>query len=581
MVGYPQLLEHLLFLYGEAAAQPAYERLCSLLDDYRPRLAAKRKGWAGKSWLTEADSLLITYADQVQEPGKAPLRALADFCSQTLSGVVSGIHLLPFYPWTSDDGFSVKDYRAVDPRYGDWEAIDRLGQDFELMFDAVINHISAESQWFRQFLQDSPRYRPFFITIEGDPDLSHVVRPRALPLLTEFETPSGTKKVWTTFSADQIDLNYRNPEVLLEVIEILLYYAEHGARFIRLDAIAYLWKDITTPSIHLPHTHRVIQLIRAVLDIAAPHVLLITETNVPHVNNISYFGDGTNEAQLVYNFALPPLVLHTFHTGDASALSTWAAGLNLPPGRVTFFNFLASHDGIGLNPVREILSEAGIDALVDRVRAHHGLVSYKQDPDGRQSPYELNISYFDALSSPLETEPIQTQVNRFLASQAIMLAMIGMPGIYFHSLFGSRGWPAGVERTGRNRTINREKLKRSGLDRELETPGSLRSQVFNRYRQLLISRASSTAFHPSGAQRILDLGKGIFALLRDPPGQEDPVLCLHNVSGKREFAAVDLPHVFIQVSHALVDLITGVKFDPGARGLDLAPYQVLWLCSRE
>jgi sucrose phosphorylase len=581
MVEYPQLLDHLLYLYEEPAAQPAFERLRSLLDDYRTRLAFKRREWAGKSWLSQADSLLITYADQVREAGKAPLQSLADFCNQFLSGVVSGIHLLPFYPWTSDDGFSVVDYRIVDPRYGDWEDIGRLGQTFDLMFDAVINHISAESQWFQQFLQDSPKHRQFFITIEGNPDLSQVVRPRTLPLLTKFETPSGTKKVWTTFSADQIDLNYRNPEVLLEMIEILLHYVDHGARFIRLDAIAYLWKDTATSSIHLPQTHRVIQLIRAVLDIAAPDVLLITETNVPHMDNISYIGDGTNEAQLVYNFALPPLVLHTFHTGDASALSTWAAGLKLPPGRVTFFNFLASHDGIGLNPVREILSDYEIDALVDRIRAHKGLISYKQDPDGRQSPYELNINYFDALSSPVEAEPIQTQVNRFLAAQAIMLAMLGLPGIYFHSLFGSRGWPAGVARTRRNRTINREKLARTELERELETPGSLRSQVYHRYRLLLQSRASTPAFHPSGAQRVLDFGKGIFTVLRVPPGKEEPVLCLHSVSRKRESAAVDLTQVFNRNSRELIDLISGDRIKPKTRGLELEPYQVLWLCSQE
>src|SRR5690606_35016656 len=108
-------------------------------------------------------------------------------------------------------------------------------------------------------------------------------------------------------SADQVDLNFKNPAVLLATTRALLFYVEHGAKFIRLDAIAYLWKEIGTPCIHLPQTHQVIQLMRAVLDEVAPDVRLITETNVPHPDNISYFGAGTNEAQLVYNFALPPL----------------------------------------------------------------------------------------------------------------------------------------------------------------------------------------------------------------------------------------------------------------------------------
>ena len=361
----------------------------------------------------------------------------------------------------------------------------RVGKNFHLMFDGVINHISAQSEWFKAFLHDDPKYRDYFIVVDGKPDLSQVVRPRALPLLTEFTTPSGVKKVWTTFSADQIDLNYANPDVLLDIIDVLLFYVAQGAELIRLDAIAYLWKEIGTSCLHLPQTHRVIQLLRAILDEVAPHVALITETNVPHQDNISYFGDGHNEAQLVYNFALPPLTLHTFHTGDASALTQWAASLerpdrwgaatsdlqpsSAPPVRSapTFFNFLASHDGIGLNPARGILRDDEIAALVDRVVAHGGRVSYKSNPDGSTTPYELNINYFDALSDPNSSEPLSLQIDRFVAAHAIMLSLSGVPGLYFHSLFGSRGWPEGVTLTGQNRTVNRQKFDRAEVEREL------------------------------------------------------------------------------------------------------------------
>jgi sucrose phosphorylase len=315
-----------------------------------------------------------------------------------LANVGGGIHILPFYPWTSDDGFSVTDYRKVDSNLGEWKDITSMQNNFRLMFDGVINHISAESEWFKGFLRDDPPYRDYFITVDGDPDLSQVVRPRALPLLTSFNTPSGEKRVWTTFSADQIDLNFKNPEVLFEILDIMLMYIERGATYIRLDAIAYLWKEIGTTCIHLPQTHHLIQLMRCVLDEVAPHVHLITETNVPHADNISYFGDGTNEAQLVYNFALPPLTLHTFHTGNAQVLSNWAKTLTLPSDKTTFFNFLASHDGVGLNPARGILSNEEIDALVNKTLAHGGLVSYKNNSDGSQSPYEMNVNYFDALS---------------------------------------------------------------------------------------------------------------------------------------------------------------------------------------
>jgi len=322
-----RILSHLIALYGEQAGRSAHARLAERLAYYRRRVRSPEA-----SALTERDALLITYGDQVRAAGIPPLQTLAEFCVQHLTGVVSGVHILPFYPWTSDDGFSVSDYRAVDPAFGTWDDVDRL-RGFRLMFDAVVNHASVRHAWFQAFLRDDPRYRRYFISVDGAPDLSGVVRPRALPLLTRFQTAAGEKAVWTTFSEDQVDLNYAEPDVLLEMLDVLLFYAERGAEFIRLDAIAYLWKEIGTACIHRPQTHRVVRLFRAVLDDVAPHVRLITETNVPHVDNIAYFGDGADEAQLVYNFALPPLTLHALHTGSARALSDWAATLRLPSDR--------------------------------------------------------------------------------------------------------------------------------------------------------------------------------------------------------------------------------------------------------
>jgi sucrose phosphorylase len=575
-----KLLNHLTFLYGKDKAPQLYERTQKIMDGYR----ARTHNAAHDSELTERDSILITYGDQVQSPNKKPLRTLNKFCKQYLANVVSGIHILPFYPWTSDDGFSVVDYRKVDSNLGNWEDISSMQDHFRLMFDGVINHISAQSEWFQGFLRDDPRYRDYFITVENSPDLSQVVRPRTLPLLTTFNTPSGEKKVWTTFSADQIDLNYQNPEVLLEILDILLMYVEHGATFIRLDAIAYLWKEIGTTCIHLPQTHHVIQFLRTVLDEVAPHVHLITETNVPHADNISYFGDGTNEAQLVYNFALPPLTLHTIHSGDARKLSNWAKTLTLSSDKTTFFNFLASHDGIGLNPAHGILLNKEIEALVDKTLEHGGLVSYKQNADGTQSPYEMNINYFDALSNPAKLlppqssaagtpsrgdyyEPLELQIGRFIAAQAIMLSLLGMPGIYFHSLFGSRGWTAGVKQTGRNRTINREKCELDELKNALDDKNSLRSKVFTRYRQLLLARSSSPAFNPQGMQKILDIHPAVFAVERISPDNESHVLCLHNVSAQMVTFATNYS--------SAIDLFTNQTLQ--VSNIKLEAYQILWM----
>jgi glucosylglycerate phosphorylase len=577
---------HLIAIYGQDIGAQVAPRLSELTERYRRRLGTAVRASAASRGLalSERDALLITYGDQVTRRAvdgsalrETPLRTLADFCRRYLMGVVSGVHILPFYPWSSDDGFSVIDYRTVDPALGSWNDIRRLGESFRLMFDAVINHISARSDWFQGFLREEPAFRNFFLTVEGDPNLSQVVRPRALPLLTEFETAAGPRRVWTTFSDDQIDLNYAHPPVLLEVADILLDYVARGAEFLRLDAIAYMWKEAGTSCIHLPQTHRIIQLFRAMLDNVAPDVMLITETNVPHADNISYFGDGTNEAQLVYNFALPPLVLHTFQTGNARALASWAAGLEKPSARTTFFNFLASHDGIGLNPVRGILSPADIDAMVRRVQAHGGLVSYKHNPDGSQSPYELNINYFDALNNPHAADDQPMRVARFMAAQSIMLALVGLPGVYFHSLFGSRGWPEGARETGRNRTINRQKCDYDELTSQLDDPDHLRSQVFGRYAHLLAARAASAAFHPLGEQRVFDAGDAVFALLRVSPDGVERVLCLHNARNEPE--PVDLSLFGDPDANTANDLLDEADFqvDSGRLRLTLEPCQVRWL----
>ncbi len=564
---------HLITLYGESAGQTALVRVRGVLDHYRGRIPAARL-----KTLSQRDAILITYGDQVTQPGEAPLKTLTDFCAAHISGAVSGVHILPFYPYTSDDGFSVVDYQAVDPALGSWEDVARFRESFGLMFDAVINHMSAHSAWFKGYCHGDPRYAGYFIAVPDGTDLSNVIRPRTLPLLTGFQVNGRPQNIWTTFSADQVDLNYANPAVLLDVLDTLLFYVERGAELIRLDAIAFLWKTYGTTCLHLPQTHRVIQLMRALLDQVAPHVLLITETNVPHADNLSYFGDGANEAQMVYNFALPPLVMHTLHTANASVLSRWAATLALPSRRTTFFNFLASHDGVGLNPARGILSQAQIDALVERVQAHGGLVSYKNNPDGSTSPYELNINYFDALNNPSTNEPHGVQVDRFMASQAIMLAVLGVPGIYFHSLFGSRGWPAGVQQSGHNRTINRQKLTSDELEIDLAAPTSIRQRVFTRYTHLLRTRAAQPAFDPYGEMAVMDAGEQVFALLR-AGSLGNPVICLQNVSGQAQDIDPKIISYLEDGQMRVVDLITDQPVDPGP--LSLAPYQTMWLTRPE
>ncbi|MEO1290967.1 MAG: sugar phosphorylase, partial [Chloroflexota bacterium] len=487
--------------------------------------------------VSEKDVILICYGDHVQDGEHPPLQVLHQFLKAHVHPLINSVHILPFYPWSSDDGFSVIDYYEVDEALGDWSHVNAMQDDFRLMFDAVFNHMSAKSDWFQKYLAGEAPYDEYFIAVPPETDLSQVVRPRALPLLTPFETARGTKHVWTTFSDDQVDLNTENPTVLLELLKILRFYVEQGAELIRLDAIAFLWKQIGTTSIHLEETHLIIQLMRDVLDVIAPDVVLITETNVPHEENISYFGDGTNEAQMVYQFPLPPLVLHTMASGDSTHLTNWAKSLDGVGERTTFFNFTASHDGVGLRPVTGILSSDEIETLVQRTKAHGGNISYKTNSDGSQSPYEMNITYFDAVTNPdMTAKNPEIAVKRFLVSQAIQLSLAGVPGIYFSSLFGARNWSEGVKETGRYRTINRQKQDAPALSTAL-TSDTLFAKVFTGYMQLLEKRRSTDAFHPLASQTVLDMGTSVFAVQRQ--SEASSVLALHNVTDQA--VTINLP----------------------------------------
>ncbi|MBU0595857.1 sugar phosphorylase [Candidatus Bipolaricaulota bacterium] len=572
------MLGHLSAIYGKEIASKTLTRLREILGTACRVTGGRVRNVCER--LDEKSAVLITYGDQVSDEGVSPLRTLTELLSDTVGGAVSHVHVLPFFPYSSDDGFSVIDYEEVDGKLGSWGDIRRLAERFGLMADLVLNHISAESPWFKSFLAGGIPYQDFFVTMPEGLDLSRVVRPRTSPLLTRFHTAAGERSVWTTFSEDQVDLNYANPEVLLRMVEILLRYVAQGITMVRLDAVAFLWKEAGTSCIHLPQTHRIIQLFRSVLDAVAPDVLLVSETNVPHTENVTYFGSGGNEAQLVYQFPLPPLVLSAFQQRDATPLSCWLRSIDEPPGNCVFFNFLASHDGIGLRPAEGILGQAQEEALVQQTVAHGGRVSYRTNADGSAVPYELNISYFDALSDPAGESPHDLQVSRFLTAHAMMLCLAGVPGIYFHSLFGSRSWCAGVELLGTNRAINREKLKRPDLVKALDDPRSLRHRVFDGFRHLLRARGSSRAFRPRSRQEILTIDPRIFAVRRWDPESSECVCCLHNVTQETVSIHVGLKEAGFAEAACLLDLLGSRTYSVDGEdwlSIRLSSFQSVWL----
>lgn len=551
-------------LYDQEIADRAVNDIIDLIFKYKQRITSTEYS------LSEKDVILISYGDQVNCDQEPSLQTLGEFMDNHLQGVINSIHILPFYPASSDSGFSVVNYNAVDPHMGSWREIEVIGGKYRLMVDGVINHISQFSDWFKAYLTGDPYFKDFFIDLDPATNLNKVVRPRATPLLSEFVDNHGKiHHIWTTFSKDQVDLNYQNHRVLRNVLDALFYYIEKGATLIRLDAIAFIWKEIGTTCVHLPQTHELIQLMREVLHEVAPEVIIITETNVPHDENVSYFGSGDDEAQMVYNFALPPLLLHAMHNEDASVLTKWAQTLKLPNNKVCFFNFTASHDGIGLRPVQDILDTKQVEALVDKVKANGGLVSYRANEDGTKSPYELNCSYIDALTATSESDELR--IKRMLVAQATALVMPGVPGIYFHSLVGSRNYHDGVKHSGINRSINREKYNVQWLEKELSIQGSLAKSIFDSYKRLISIRINEAAFNPFGGFVFLDINPKLFCVKQSSLDDKEHVLAIHNFSSETVNFILEQAY-----EKDYIDLLTSIEYKEH-EVLTLQPYQMMWL----
>jgi glycosidase len=527
-------------------------------------VAAYAKGWMHAGRWDERDAWLISYPDQFTRPGEAPLATLRGMMAGQFEPWLNGVHVTPFFPWTSDDGFSVTDYLAVDARYGGWADVESLATGRRLVVDAVINHLSARSDWFRRFLAGDPQMRGFFRTADPDADLSATVRPRAHPLLTRFDGAGGPVWAWTTFSPDQVDLDYRTPELLLRVLEVLLTYVKRGAAVLRLDAIAYLWKQEGTTSINLPQTHALIRLIRSCVEAVDPSVLILTETNVPHEENVAYLGSAEEpEAHLAYQFALPPLTLHAVLTGDASRLRGWAAALDPPPPGTSFLNVLGSHDGVGVRPVEGILGSGDVDVLIAATARGGGEVSRRALPGGGTAVYELNTTWYSAVGAGHSAE---AALRRHLASHAIMLALRGIPALYVQSLVAGENDRAAYARTGQPRALNRRRFHDVDALRDaLGSPATQAGAAWRGLRRMLEWRSATPAFHPESEQTVLDAPREVFAVERAAPTGERARMYV-NVSS-------DEARVRLEPSAGWAD------FDgrPVDAALELGPWSSRWL----
>jgi len=567
-----RLTLHLRVIYPAHDCDRLAERMVDLFWPDKSKMIKRRK-IADKHLWDETDVALITYGGSIRSAGERPLRTLRRFLKAHIGQTIGAVHILPFFPYSCDDGFGVIDYLQVDENLGEWSDVEAIAGEYRLMADLVINHGSSKSAWFQQFLSNEAPGRDYYYTADATADLGLVIRPRSNPLLTPFRTATGDRHVWSTFSTDQLDFNFGNPDVLLEFIKIIAAYISHGIRIFRLDAIAFLWKRVGTPSINLDETHEIVRLLRTLMDHHVETLIIITETNIPNHENLTYFGN-QNEAHVIYNFSLPPLLTHALLTGNALYLKRLTRSNPPALAGCTYLNFTASHDGIGLRPTEGVLPQGEVDQMLAAIQGFGGRISMRRGPGGTEKPYEMNISYFEAMQGTMQG-PDDHQIDRFMAAMAIMLALEGIPAIYIHSLLATPNGYEEVNLTGRNRSINRRQLDYDEVTTKLADPVTVEAQVFTRLLSLVDIRKKQQAFHPNAVQFTLALPKGLFGIWRQSLDRKQSIFAITNVTKEEKMLA--LADINLITGDHWWDLISGQIIVDIESYIALAPYQTVWI----
>ena len=571
-----RVLAHIEAIYKDVPGVNDYLDLAQqLVHAARLTDPIRHKNATNDLW-SQQDIALITYGDTILKEPQEPLITLKEFLDDHLQGVINNVHVLPFFPFSSDDGFAIKDYRQVNPVLGDWQHINSLADDYDLMADLVVNHCSSESQWFKNFVAGQGEGHDYFFTAYLDDDTANVVRPRTSPLLNPVATQQGIQHVWCTFSHDQVDLNFKNPSVLLEFVKIIRFYLDNGVKIFRLDAVAFLWKVEGTRCLNLDQTHHMVRLFRTIIESIRSDALIITETNIPNQENLSYFGNA-NEAHCVYNFSLPPLLLNTFLTGDCRYLKQWM--MSMPPAQIgtAYFNFIASHDGIGLRPAKGLLNKEEIKTITDTMQRFGGEISWRTGADGTDRPYEVNITLFSALQGTVEGKDDYAE-DRFICAHVIMLALEGIPAFYIHSLLATSNDYERYARTGRKRSINRRQWHRDEIKQILADSNSPNARIHKRLIDIIKMRKQQPAFHPNATQFTLHLGDQLFGFWRQSIDRSQSIFSISNISKQAQtLSLADINLISTQGWH---DLLSGQAFDTLDEKVVLAPYQSVWISNK-
>ena len=537
--------------------------IVQLIEDFN------KKNQVNKINISEKTSLVISYGDNIYSSQSSSMKIFQKFFQKNLEKLFDTIHFLPFYPSSSDSGFAVKDHYQIDKKIGNWSDLKKISKSKKIMADVVINHASARGLWFKNFLKRKKPGKDYFLTVNSKFNTSKVVRPRDHKLLKKIKIFEKNDYLWRTFSPDQIDLNFKNPSVLLRFIKIIIYLINNGVTIFRLDAIAYLWKQNGTKCINLSQTHEIIKLLRVVTSLLNVQTLIITETNLPEKENLSYFGKN-NEANWVYNFSLPPLLIHAFLFENSSYLNQWSRKLPSTKYGNCYLNFIASHDGIGIRPTEGILNEKTLSSFLKRLKKNGSKFSYRKVQNKSKKVYEANITVFDALRKSDFDPKGLFFLERYVSAHAIMISFEGIPAVYLNSLFGKSNDEAKYIITGNNRDVNRYKWNFNNITTKLRDKKSKQSIFYRNIGALLEIKRKQKAFHPNASRININLGPKIFCFKRISKDKKQSIICMTNLSSK-----IQTPN-FKKIGNYRDLLNSNLKFREGT-ALILKPFQTVWL----
>ena len=489
-----------------------------------------RDSTSGELRWSGGTSVLITYADTLQRDQEPGLLTLSEVINRHFSPLAAVVHVLPFLRASSDGGFAVASHEELEPRLGDWAYLELLSRGRTLMADLVLNHVSASHPWVQQFMRDEAPGRDCIFAPDPARDWGHVVRPRSSSLFTTLATANGPRPVWSTFGPDQIDVDWSKPAVLASFTRLLSQLCRHGVSWLRLDAVGFVWKEEGSSCMHLPQAYALVRILRLLLDAGQHQGVVVTETNVPEAENLSYLRSG-HEAHLAYNFPLPPLLLEALISQRSDLLNQWLNRWPQLPGGTALLNFSACHDGVGLRPLEGLMPAERLTTLLAACERRGGLVSHRRLADGSESPYEINISWWSAMASE-GRNPGQLQLERFLMSQLLLLALPGVPAFYLPALLAQPNDVGRFSRSGHRRDLHRPQLQADAVLRKLEDQGHPANHILKRLSAAMAIRTQHPALQPAADMQVLSEQRTDLVLLERGEGPAK-LWAIHNVSDRR------------------------------------------------